>query len=155
MARRKRKQSNQNVIGSLLVLLACTWVALSAIQSFPGGLGGVLLLLLGIAGTLFIGSRVLRKNRRRRLLTKASAIVERQVDQLVRRRAQLVRHDAYGKPILADWAKETQYFITNHIEPSLTNKEQSLLLRERFEIARIIDRRIETAMQNGPIVKLL
>jgi hypothetical protein len=61
MARRKRKQSNQNVIGSLLVLLACTWVALSAIQSFPGGLGGVLLLLLGVAGTLFIGSRVLRK----------------------------------------------------------------------------------------------
>jgi hypothetical protein len=79
MARRKRKQPNQDVIGSLLVLLACTWVALSAIQSFPGGLGGVLLLLLGVAGTLFIGSRVLRKNRRRRLLTKASWTANNQI----------------------------------------------------------------------------
>ncbi len=35
------------------------------------------------------------------------------------KRAQLVRQDAYGRPQLEKW-KEVEYFIDNHISPSLT-----------------------------------
>ena len=49
----------------------------------------------------------------------------------MRRKAQLVRGDPYGKEETERWAKEIDYFITHHIYPLLTDGEQALLNRER------------------------
>jgi restriction system protein len=95
--------------------------------------------------------RLLRRSRRRSLLSKANAVVELQIDQLVRRRAQLVRQDAYGKLQMDKWAKEIDYFITQHIGPSLTTGEQLLLSAERLQIAQIIGDRVETVIRDRPI----
>ena len=73
------------------------------------------------------------------------------MDELVRRRAQLVRQDAYGKLQLDRWAKEIEYFITHHINPLLTKDEQSLLDRERVAIVHSIVARTESATRDKPI----
>ncbi len=152
MSRGKRKQAEQRkpLLG-LVLILACAGLLFSAIQNFSGGFGGFALLLLLVAGTVVIVPRLLRRRRHRSLLNKANGIVGVQIEQLVRRRAQLVRQDAYGKLQFDKWAKEIDYFITQHIGPSLTRKEQLLLAVDRVQIAQIIDSRVETAVRDKPI----
>ncbi len=59
----------------------------------------------------------------------------------------------YGKPLLDKWFSEVDYFITNHIHPSLTVREQSMLERERAEITRMITQRIEKRAQDTSVFK--
>jgi hypothetical protein len=55
---------------------------------------------------------------------KVNAIIKHQMPSLLRRREQLVRQDAYGKPLLKDWIKELSYFTEEHVKPLLTPEEQ-------------------------------
>ena len=82
---------------------------------------------------------------RRSLIDKANAVIDKHSEQLAQRRAKIVRQDTYGKPMLDKWYKEIEYFITHHIEPSLTSGEQSVLDNEWSDIARTITERIEAA----------
>jgi hypothetical protein len=49
-----------------------------------------------------------------------------------------VRPDAYGKLQFDKWTKEIDYFLVNHVAPSLTNAECKLLYRERGLIVGIV-----------------
>lgn len=93
---------------------------------------------------------VLPARRRRSLIGKANAAVESNAARLARRRAQLVRQDAYGKPVLDKWVEEISYFITEHIKPSLTAQEQSLLKRERAGITQTVVERVEQVVRDRP-----
>ena len=48
------------------------------------------------------------------------------------------------------WEKETDYFITQHIEPSLTTNECRALERERTGIVNLIRTRVEAVTENPP-----
>ena len=48
------------------------------------------------------------------------------------------------------WEKETDYFITQHIEPSLTTNECRALERERTGIVNLIRTRVEAVAENQP-----
>ena len=97
---------------------------------------------------VFLIVRLLRRMIARRLfLRKINRAVARHMDALVRRRSQLVRPDAYGKPKLEKWDREVDYFIEHHIEPVLTTREQAALERGRDRIARLIDERVEAEAQ--------
>jgi restriction system protein len=140
--RRRRKNTIQAptilvaVLGLLLVLLL--WKV-------------VILLVLIVAGAIVAVTTVLPARRRRSLFDKANGVIERNAVQLARRRAQLVRPDAYGKLVLDKWADEINYFINQHIGPLLTIQEQSLLRRERAQITQIITQRVEALTRDRPV----
>jgi restriction system protein len=103
------------------------------------------------AAIAYQSARILWRTRaRRRLLGKVNAVINQQVASLVRRRAQLVKLDAYGKPQMEKWIREVDYFIMNHIAPSLTPMEQGILARERAAITNLLASRVEAATQAQP-----
>lgn len=53
------------------------------------------------------------------LREKIASLVEQHLNSLIRRRAQLVTYDPYGKPIVDKWVKEIHYFVEEHILPAL------------------------------------
>lgn len=94
-----------------------------------------------------------RAGARRTLFKKAGGTIERQMKSLVRRRAQLVRQDPYGRPLLDKWTDEIEYFITHHIEPSLTTRERDMLPSARAAIADLVASRVEAALRTGPVFR--
>jgi hypothetical protein len=82
-----------------------------------------------------------RRNTRRDLWEQANFVVEHNLDALTRRRAQLVRNDAYGKPILDRWSKEVDGFIHSHIVARLTAKETRLFASLKDEVRSLIAER--------------
>ena len=150
MARRRQKHLiDPKVAFGLLIALVVIWVVVQLLQQ-PGT--GVVILLGGAGALAYLVVRFLRHDSAHRtLLQKVEATIEQQKSSLVRRKAQLVWRDAYGKLVLDKWSAEIDYFITHHICPSLTIKEQSILEKERVEIARMISEHIETVAQNTPV----
>lgn len=96
-----------------------------------------------VVAVLVVTRTVIPAHARRHLIEKANALIEQNAEQLGRRRAQLVRRDAYGKLMLDKWTVEINDFISQHIEPSLTRQEQSLLRRERPRIVEMIMGHVE------------
>jgi hypothetical protein len=83
---------------------------------------------------------------------KAGTAIEQHLPSLLRRREQLVRQDAYGKKVLKDWLKEIEYFITEYIEPLLTEREQfGFVASVQSEIADKIYRRVEEEREKIPL----
>src|SRR5689334_1877702 len=155
MARRKQKHLVEpRLLLRILATVFCLWAVINVLNNLPNGTGAFFVFLVVAAGAIIIVQKVVRPGRRRQsLLGKAIAVVDQQTDELVRRRTQLVRQDAYGKWQLGPWFKEIEYFITYHIGPSLTIKEQSILERERTAIARMVAERIETVARDKPAFK--
>lgn len=149
MARRRQKEfiDLKNLFG-FLITLGVIWVVVQLLQQPDIDF----VILLGVAAALaYPFMRHLRRvEARRTLQQKVQAIIEHQISSLVRRRAQLVTQDAYGKPQLERWVKEIDYFITQHIESSLTPNERWVLARERTIVANLIEARVEVAAQNQP-----
>lgn len=113
-------------------MAAAVLLALAAIMAMSGGDIG-LVIFVGVAATLSysVVRALQRDNARHALLQKVQVTIEQHRSSLVRRRAQLVQPDAYGKPQWERWKKEIEYFITHHIAPSLTQKEYSVLGAEK------------------------
>lgn len=80
-------------------------------------------------------------------------MIRQHADQLARRRAQLVRQDAYGKPILDKWFAEIDHFTVEHIRPSLAVPEQSMLDSHRMEFVPLITARIEELVPKRPAIE--
>jgi restriction system protein len=98
--------------------------------------------------------RILRRiGAHRTLLKRVKVTMEQQLQPLLRRRAQLVRLDAYGKPQADKWDKEIGYFIEQHIQPSLGRRERAELERNYEKVAAIIVARVETALRDQPAFK--
>jgi restriction system protein len=115
---------------------------------------GFVLLLSGAAVLAIPVMRHFRREGARRTLhQKVQTMVGQQMTSLVRRRAQLVWQDAYGKPQLEKWTKEIDYFITQHIEPSLAPNERSVLGREGAITANLIEARVQAAMQDQAVFR--
>jgi HJR/Mrr/RecB family endonuclease len=52
--------------------------------------------------------------------------------------------------MLEKWTSEIDYFITHHIVPTLTVREQSMLAHEHAAIADLVASQVETEMQARP-----
>ena len=96
----------------------------------------------GVAMVAWLLARLVRRALARRAFRrKVDGAIDQHLTALIRRRAQLVRPDAYGKPREEKWEREIDYFIEHHIEPALTPREQRLLARDPDKLAaRIADR---------------
>jgi hypothetical protein len=91
---------------------------------------------------------------RRRLIYKANALADQNAERLARRRAQLVRQDAYGRLVLDKWFEEVNYFIDEHVRPSLTSGEQWLLRRQRSAITHAIAQHVESVICGKPVFEM-
>jgi len=95
--------------------------------------------IVGVLSIISLTVRAIHSKRgRRSALQKAAAAVKLHLPSLVRKRDQLVREDAYGKPRLDDWIQEISYFIEEHIKPSLTLKEQLAVDEQQSQLASTI-----------------
>lgn len=88
--------------------------------------------------------------RRRYLIAKVTVIVATHLQDLAKQRVRLVRRDAYGKERLGKWNKEVDYFISEHVRPALSERQQCLLQEVRHEIAQMIDNRVERTIEAAP-----
>jgi restriction system protein len=93
---------------------------------------------------------IVRVYARKSATRKVAAAVDRHLMSLVRRRAQLVGADAYGKPLVEKWTKEVFYFFDQHIAPSLTPTELALLNKKKLDTIMTIVRRVENEAQANP-----
>jgi restriction system protein len=122
------------------------------------GPGKPLLHGFGLAGACAAGAALLwfalaglhRISTRNAVLEKTGALIDQHGIALARRRAQLARKDPYGKLQTEKWQREIDYFIANHIEPALTADERASLLRNRHEVADLIERQVAAAARDQP-----
>jgi restriction system protein len=157
MARRRQNYFDPNdpktAVG-LLMAIGVMWVVGQLLQQVSRVSGGDigLVIFVGVAAALsyWVVRALQRENARRALFQKVQATIEQHRISLVRRRAQLVQPDAYGKPQRERWITEIQYFITHHIGPSLTSREYLVLGRERATIENFVERCVMAAMQDEP-----
>ncbi len=108
-----RRAGTGGLIGAVVVVVSGVAWSLNQGLQFLVGLpsefwGTVAVITVGV-GLVVVGNRVLRavqQNRARRAAgQKAAAAIKQHLPSLVRRREQLVRQDAYGKPRLENWEK--------------------------------------------------
>jgi restriction system protein len=158
MARRKQKHliEPQTALG-LLVVLGALWLLMRLLQNLPSGTGnaiGLIVLVILAASIAYLTVKLLRRTSlRQALLKRVQATTDQQLQALLRRRAQLVRLDPYGKPQADKWCKEIDYFIKQHIQPLLNPQERAALERNHEQVAEIVGARVETAMRDQPPFK--
>ncbi len=105
------------------------------------------------AGFLVIGIRFSdRLSARSSLLVRVEMKTEEKLESLLRRRAQLVRPDPYGKFQFGKWNKEIRYFLDEQVRPSLERRERAALERNYDEVVAVIAEKVETAMRDCPTV---
>ncbi len=155
MARRKKgKLTDPKVFFGLLGVAGVIWAIVQILQQVSRVSSaeiGIVVLVGGAAALAFPVVRHLRRAASRRALyQKSQAIVAQKISSLVRRRAQLVTPDAYGKPQFEKWGKELDHFITQHIGP-LTQDERAELQREGPTFVNWIDANVVAAMMNQPV----
>lgn len=147
MARRKQKQlPDPGIAIGLLIGIGVIWLVVQNLQQI-----GLAIFVCGATTLAYLVIRNLRhSDARRTLLQKIQAIIEEQKSALVRRRAQLVVRDAYGRPQMEKWTKEIGHFIAQQITPSLTSNEWKALKRGHTEVTNLIETRVAMAMQDQP-----
>lgn len=94
-------------------------------------------IVVNIIIVAIIGACVEASNDRQRERVRNLALTH--VKDLMRKRAQLVTHDAYGGENTAAWDRERRYFIKTHIYPNLYECGKDLSREEKKEIDRIVD----------------
>ncbi len=157
---RRRKQKPfikpKYLVGAVVGLVAA-WFFVHASQALPRGSGNVMIAAILFAGAGAVACIILRFGWRayvrQALFRIARTVTEENLSSLTRRRAQLVRPDAYGKPLFDRWEREIDYFVQNHIEPLLTSPEIKALPCNYDQIVRIIWDRVEVSVRNEPALR--
>jgi restriction system protein len=149
MARRWQKLDfTERVLVGLLAAL----LLIVAIVTILKHLGAFFIVLgVGVGGALLLRSLLRPGQVRKRALAKAGAVIDQYSDQLLRKRAQLVRADAYGKLQFEKWVKEVDYFVTNHMAPALSAEEKSVLHRDRAVFVRLVTDTVEALTKSRPV----
>jgi restriction endonuclease len=132
----------------LLIAISVIWLVVEILSHIAGNVM-LLILLIGVPAVVFWR----RDHARRSLIQKSQTIIAQQISPLVRRRAQLVWQDAYGKPQVANWEKEKNRFIAQHIEPYLGSSVRKALRREHQTVVRLIEAHVEAAAQGHPALR--
>lgn len=158
MARRKskRRADLKPFIGIMAILIGIVVIG-GLLKTFGSGIGTaiapIILLIVAAAITYPVICWILSTNAHRSLLEKARSTTDKNIASLVRRRAQLVQPDAYGKPQTEKWGKEIDYFIGRHFRSLLTPGEQEALARHYNEIKQDIESRVEISYRTQSVIQ--
>ncbi len=97
-----------------------------------------------------IGNRRARKMLLQQAVASIGATIRSHLPALVRRRAQLVEVDAYGKQFIGKWIKEIDHFIEHHVYSELTSEQLKLLREEHQDIKTFIYALVERTTLEHP-----
>ncbi len=122
-------------------------VSRSAGASDAGSALVVLVLFVAIA---IVATFLLPRWRRSKMLENVDAITGAHINTLVRRQVILTYTDPYGKPVADRWLKELDYFVTNHVRPTLSVSQQVMLDRERAAVVQRIWQQVSNAAIQRP-----
>ena len=115
---------------------------------FLGSFLGVLILIGGIAVAITV---IPPRWQRSKMLESVDTMTDARINALVRQQIMLTRTDAYGKPIVDRWLKELEYFVTNHVRPTLSASQQRILDRDRVAVVQRIWQRVSDAAIQRPL----
>jgi hypothetical protein len=136
-----------------LKIMVATFVALFGFVVMPTilKLPPISILSGVIVAVLFFFVRAKRSRRARKSAwEKASSIISTNLDHLTRKRALLFRQDAHSRPFFETWTSEVEYFINNHIAPSLSPREHRHLSLQRPQLIGLITQLTYLRMQQEP-----
>jgi HJR/Mrr/RecB family endonuclease len=110
---------------------------------------------------ILLGLAVLRKllmalweNRiRRSLIQKTKNATQQHVSALSRRRMQLLQPDAYGKLRVERWSKELDYFLSEHLRPTLSVREQAVFPLYVADLRAAVELLVSTAIESEPALQ--
>lgn len=134
MAARRRPVRFGSLIALLGVIVALGWLA-NVFKSLPRDQVNALVTVAIVIGAgivlwFFLGKRFPEK--------KLDAAVATHLDALLKRRAQLLRQDAYGRTKTEKWEDEIGYFLREHVVPTLRMRERRTLVRQHARaVARV------------------
>ena len=109
-----------------------------------------LLVICAAAAAFLLLPAAGRMAARRALFRKTRAQIDAHLDTLMRRRAQLVQKDPYGRIKLDKWDKEIAYFVAHQIAPLLSPAQHAALGRHHARIAALIEATTATAQAEQP-----
>ncbi|MEQ1884959.1 MAG: restriction endonuclease [Bryobacteraceae bacterium] len=142
----KQNNSESLLLLGVVAVVACLWL-ISNHTWF------VVFALIASAGLVWL-MRSLRKASLTRLRDSINQKIGRAViqnmDQLVRRRLQLVQSDPYGKPQRQRWQKEIEYFVSQHVSPLISAEERTIFEQEGQEHTTAIEQWVERELQSRP-----
>ncbi|MBN9532876.1 MAG: restriction endonuclease [Alphaproteobacteria bacterium] len=148
MARRKRRNKIQlDDLLRTLVIFGGPLLAIYALSKLTNALVEEFCVL-----TLFVGFLVILSRRaiKQRLAQKITCAVNKNIYALVRKQAQLLHRDDYGKLQPRHWHKEIGSFFSSQIIPELTKNELTLLRKHNWEWTALVDRLVCEAKGNNP-----
>lgn len=146
MARRRSSER------SIFLLFAASAILIWLTVQILERAGGAIVLLVIVAAIGFAYKALIRPPQvRKAALMRVDAVIEQHMDALVRRRAQLVRSDPYGKLQRETWVKEIEYFVAHHLRPALSTAELSALVSGHISLPRIVDARVEGTANSRPV----
>jgi restriction system protein len=116
-------------------------------------LGSIIFLLAFSAIGRLVWEHYVRRRVSQKAVSTIAQLAKSHASALVRRRAQLVQADAYGKLKFEKWFAELEYFITEHILPHLSPRELEVLAKNRFDIKAAIVLFVDQETQNNPAYK--
>jgi restriction system protein len=115
-----------------------------------------LLRFLAIVLMIYAGVRLaLTLARKRRVTVSVDDVVSKHLDALSRRRAMLIRTDAYGKQFTDKWEAEIRHFIKHHVRPTLSSSLAARLDADVENQAERIGRLVARHVQTKPATKQL
>jgi HJR/Mrr/RecB family endonuclease len=153
-----RRQNEGGVILLLAILGGIGWLLNKGAESLSGVNVANVFVVAAFGLMAFLSLVLLRrwlaerkaKRIRQSLLKKVYVATQGHLAALARKRMQLVQPDAYGNQKLEKWTEEIRYFLFDHLGPSLSLEEQSIL-PENFEALKLtIDHVIQDAMREHP-----
>ncbi len=143
---RHRKDQAFNPIWVFPAGFAC-WALAKAL----GQAAKTVFFLIFVAALLVLVRKVVRPRwLRKSAIAKAEAAIERRMPELMRGRAQLVGTDRYGKPRLEKWTKESEYFLKEHVMPTLSEDEAGAVADQRIALGALVRRRVEESAKSRP-----
>ena len=135
MDRGKQETNRSAAVCSRLSIVAAIGMGLAVLTQIQPPLGIVAVLAAFACVAMWATSR----RRLRRVVTDA---VQKHQPALIRRRAQLLRTDAYGAEQSARWVKEIDYFIDTQIVPSLRRRQHNAFRRRHAQFVKVIADRV-------------
>jgi restriction system protein len=159
MARRGKHQGT--IVLAAVIIGGIAWLfdkGASILKSAGGANVLAIFAVVVMAIVCWVFGRKLLASRREKLieqslLKKVYVATQEHLAALVRKRMQLVQSDAYGNQKLDKWTEEIRYFLFDHLGPSLSPEELSVLAGKFPALIPTIDSVVQSAARDDPSLR--
>jgi len=161
MAHRRKNDIQGAFVLIALVVGGIGWLFDKGASAMSTANGGNVAAVVAVIAVVMVCLALLRKwlvvlkerRIRRSLIQKVKSVTQQHIAPLSRKRVQLLQPDAYGKLKVEKWAKELDYFISEHLQPTLNEEEQAAFPQHASDLKIAIEMLVSTAMESQPTLR--